>query len=228
MRRTVFRQGFTLLEVLVATAMVSILSLSLYASLRTAFRARDSALNAVVPVRTAQVAVDLLKQDLESALPPTGVLAGPFIGQFGGEVAGTSALEFHCAGSAALVVHPNRPTRGPGIKRIELAVVQLPGSNTTALVRRVTHNLLAPTIDTPDEEVLCRGVRAFVLRYFDGLVWQETWDSTLVGDVLPIAIELNLELDRPDAGQSATPTYRISRVFTLPCHQDPTVEEGGL
>ena len=49
--------AFTLLEMLVATAMVAVLAGSLYASLSIAFKARRSALAVVEPVRKVEIAL---------------------------------------------------------------------------------------------------------------------------------------------------------------------------
>ena len=74
------RAGFTLLEILLAMAMMSVLAGSLYTSLHIAFQARESSQAALSPVRAGQVATDLIRRDLESALPPRGILAGIFYG----------------------------------------------------------------------------------------------------------------------------------------------------
>ena len=230
--------GFTMLELLVAMAMMGALAVSLYGTLRVAFRARDSATSAVAPVRAAQIAVDLIRTDLESALPPkTGGLAGPFRAQFGIETPNASTIQFHCA--ALDPVRPNgtpgnvqavntyNPFTAGGVRRVELSVAQLP-DGTMGLVRRTVHNLpLAVTEPLPQEEIICRGVRTFLLRYFDGLVWQDFWDSDQQLDAIPFAVEMMLELERPGATSRDDPTYRVSRIFTLPCYQEPMAEEEG-
>ena len=229
--------GFTMLELLVAMAMMGALAVSLYGTLRVAFRARDSATSAIAPVRAAQIAVDLIRTDLESALPPTGTLAERFYGSFGVETPNASTILFPCA-----ALDPVLPTNAPGnvqavntyspftaggIRRVELYVTQLP-DGTMGLVRRTVHNLpLAVTEPLPQEEIICRGVRTFLLRYFDGLVWQDFWDSTQQLNALPFAVEMMLELERPGATSRDEPTYRVSRIFTLPCYQEPVAEEDG-
>ena len=64
------RSAFTLLELLVALAMVSILSVSLYQSLRIGFDAKSKAEAAVAPGRTSELAMELLRADIESTGPP--------------------------------------------------------------------------------------------------------------------------------------------------------------
>ena len=129
------------------------------------------------------------------------------------------------------------------VKSVELAV-ESSGSD-HVLVRRVVRNLMAQNPPNPDEEVICRGVSAFHLEYFDGSEWQSSWDSTEITNQsssttgstdstassssgssgassstnsgpLPSAVRVTLELERPQAN-GATRTYRFVRVFQLIC-----------
>jgi hypothetical protein len=207
--------------------MMSVLALSLYACLRISFRARDSANAAVAPARSMQIAMELLRQDLESALPPTGTLASTFMGTFGPMVPSTSAIEFHAvtsppAGPMAKFVDTADPTNAPGVHRIQLFVQQLPGDTSMALVRRTTRNLLSPVEAPYEDEILCRGVRAFQIRYFDGLNWLDIWDSTQLENALPMIIEVALELDvpqtRPGETSPTPPTQRMTRLLFPACY----------
>src|SRR5438477_863076 len=64
------RKGFTLLELILAMTCACMLAVTLYASLRIGIKSRDHAEAAVEPARQAQVALELIGRDLESALPP--------------------------------------------------------------------------------------------------------------------------------------------------------------
>lgn len=208
------QSGFTLLELLVAMSMVAVLSLSLYASLRIAFKAKESALRGIGPVRASGLAMDLVRQDLESALPPTGLLAGAFLGDVDG---GNSFVEFYASGEGLNV----EDFTGQGsVRKVELGVTALPDGRNNVLVRRLTTNLLAPQVIEPEEEILCRGVRLFTLRYWDGLDWIDTWDSTTLGDVLPGAVEVTLEIAWPPDSTDPEKTYRTTRIFTLACNKE--------
>jgi prepilin-type N-terminal cleavage/methylation domain-containing protein len=238
MRFRQHRSAFTLIELIVAMGMVAILSVVLYSSLRIAFRARESADKAIEPARTAELAMEFIRTDLQNALtpnpnaatpntttttPPTAV-TGPFIGTDGKDGRGHDAddLIFFSTSDAPLHVDANGD-----IKQIELAVVQAPRTDEYVLVRRVTPNLLAPTTPNPDEEVVCRGVGGFNLRYYNGSAWSDTWDSTQTqyDNTLPVAVEVTLQLDRPtNSGQMQS--FRYVRVFPLSCSTaayDPNV-----
>ena len=127
-----------------------------------------------------------------------------------------------------------------GIRRIDLLVAQPMNGGATggqpALVRRITRNLLAPTDPTPDEEVICRGVTEFTIRYYDGFQWTTDWDSTQYGDVLPLAVEVTLAVAGPadptqvasaaDQANGNRVTYRTMRTFMLPCRDEAALSQG--
>ena len=249
MRTNRAHPGFTLLELILALAMVSVLTLTLYAALTVTVRAKERAYAAVAPVRTTMLAADIIRQDLESVLPCKQLLAGPFIGTSQG---GADVLDFFCLGSDVGWHAPptdqqiQQQQGGGGIGRgmnLGLSPVQdAPWSDgprhvvlqlrtdlqPPSLVRSVTRNLLAPTEPTPEDEILVRNVKSFTLRYFDGSVWQDNWDSTTLGDILPVAVEMTLEtvMDDEKPGQPAT-TYKVTKVFPLACAQPATDTTGG-
>ncbi len=207
-------RAFTLLEMLVATAMISVLAGSFYATLRIAFRAQRSALRTIEPVRKAKLAVDLLRADIQSALVPKGVLAGSFLGEDAIDASGRDydSLLLHCT------------NRGPGeteatgdVRMVELYCQPADDGTGLSLVRRITSNLLAPRVEEPPEEVLCRGLWSFNLRYFDGSDWQDSWDSGAQDNVLPLAVEVTIQLQSDQKDEQDIAGYRTSEVFLVPC-----------
>jgi prepilin-type N-terminal cleavage/methylation domain-containing protein len=268
------RPGFTLLELLVALAMAAIIAVALYSTLRIAFKADASARAAVEPVRTAELALSLLRSDIEGALPPKSIsldgttgsqtdgtivpstLAGPFLGTPGGGLNANDAdyLEFYTTGAPSGVYSPapapSNPLGNAGgggggggamgggmaagntsavtgvgggeVRRVAITALPDPNAadgnpNSLMVVRRVTENLLAPVEQPPMDEVLCRGVRSFRLRYFDGTQWVDSWDSTEYQDELPPAVEVTIELERPGGPDGQPRVLRFPRVFLLSC-----------
>ncbi|MBV8782115.1 MAG: prepilin-type N-terminal cleavage/methylation domain-containing protein, partial [Phycisphaerae bacterium] len=177
-------RGFTLLELLVAMAMVAVLAGSLYASLQIAFRAKKSAEDSVVESRTVDLAMEFLRNDIQNAMPPNGVLAGNFVGDQGDI---STNLNFY-----STVESPQHVDGNGDIKLVELTL-DTPDSNggssgpDVCLVQKITRNLLSSTQMNPDEEVICRGVTGFTCRYFDGQNWQTSWDSSQENNILPLA-----------------------------------------
>ena len=203
------RRGFTLLELLVAPTLAVMLAAAMFAALRFVLRAKDGATAAVEPSRTADVAMEIIRADLESALPPTdqqaGQLAGPFVGTGGADGGGDPTdLTFFCTAEA-----PAHPFGTGEIKKVEYLLSTPAGATEPVLLRRVSGNLLPPqgVETTPDEEVVCRGVTLFAASYYDGTQWQTTWDSLNVQEqqnLLPLAVQVTIELNRPSPdGQPA-------------------------
>jgi hypothetical protein len=102
-----------------------------------------------------------------------------------------------------------------GIRKVEYALRT--DVTPPVLVRRVTRDLLSPVETQPEEEILARDVRSFSLRNYDGATWQEEWDSTTLGDVLPMAVMVTIELNDPQAQPGVASARRSERVVTISC-----------
>jgi type II secretion system protein J len=214
MRAAGYRSGFTLLELTLAMAMTAMLALSLYAALHVALRAKRVAAANMDAPRSAAVAMNLLSQDFESVLPPTGVLAGAFTAiHQPGPTGDADTIEFYSVGADR---GTNTDPLSEGIRKIDL--VLRTDVTPPVLVRQITRNLLATSQPPTDEEVLCRNVRSISLRYFDGTVWQTDWDSTSLGDVLPSAISLTVQIQPPPRPNQPDPQpITVTRVIPLAC-----------
>lgn len=217
------RHGFTLIELVLALAAAALLATSLYASMKIAFNAQAAAVAAVEPSRTADLAMEYIRDDLQNAMPPHDpssftpppylYLAGSFEGQNTGGVSGSDAdMVFFSTSSMK-----QHPSANGEIKQIELTTTTPNGTKEKCLVRRAARNLTTETQPPPyDEEVLCRGVDSFSARFFDGSNWNDFWDSTqTTPNELPVAVEITIVLNRPVAGQHDKKLIRFTRVFQL-------------
>lgn len=248
-------RGFTLIELLIALALSAIIAASLYSTLFIAYKARDSANNALLPAQAANVAMDLIRTDLEAAQPVRGTLSISFTGtpnlngngsdsaifystadapapQRGqGGALGQGASPFARGGSPlnqtqSLYGQPQVPIGQGELKQVQLQVYQPAGSSDNCLVRDVISNLLADVQPPPDEEVICRHVVAFNLTYFDGTDWYDTWDSTQQGNVIPYAVKVTLDVLPPGATRGSKPLHFV-RVFPLSCATQATTGSTG-
>jgi type II secretion system protein J len=213
-------RGFTLIELVLALAAAALLATSLYASMKIAFNAQAAATASVEPSRTADIAMEFVRDDLQNAMPPHDpstytsqyqYLAGSFEGQNSGGVSGSDGdLIFFSTSSMK-----DHPSGNGEIKQIELTTDTLDGKK--CLVRKAARNLTVETQPPPaDEEVLCRDVDSFTLRFFDGSNWNDVWDSTqMTPNELPVAVEATIVLNRPSPGQHDKKLIRFTRVFQL-------------
>ena len=202
--------GFTLLEMLVAMMLMSILAGALYAGMHTAFAGRRRTEADLEPVERAAAAMWMIQASLEAATPPTGILAAEFLGD---DAAGLGALPADAVAFYALARDQGQFRLASPVHRIEISLGADEETGELVLLRRTTANLLAPETQDPVEEVLCRRVLSLETAFYDGSAWQDTWDSTAAGDVLPMAVEIRLVL----AAAGHVDGYAVTRVFALPC-----------
>lgn len=205
------RRGFTLLEIILTMSIVAVIAMVLYSAMQVTIRAQRSAARTVTLTRSATLALDMAAHDLMSTPAPKGQLAGPFL--VTRVAADESALEFYALGRDW-----DESVFADGVRLVALELRSEPGGG-RALVRTVRRNLLATTAVTSQEEVLCRNVRAFSARLFDGSTWGDSWDSTAVDDVLPQVVELVIEVADPDRPDEAP--MRLSRLVAMSCASAP-------
>ena len=227
-------QGFTLIELIVAMMMVAILAGSLYGMLRSSFQAKAMAEAAVEPSRTADLAMEILRQDLTNAIQanpanidqttllPAGDIVGNYATNPGYIFEGTDGTNNSGRNNDDLLFYttadsPQHVDANGDIKYVELTMIQPTNSSNYVLVRRVIRNLLTTTPPSPDTEVICRDISAFNLQYYDGAEWLDSWDSTAEDNTIPIAVSVTLELDRPTSSGNGKQTFTFTRVFTLAC-----------
>ena len=222
--------GFTMIELMVALAMVAIVAASLTSALWGSYHQARQAEAAVVPTDQASIALEYLCDDLKNSLTPNTTNAEPLAGNFEGvqaqDARGHEAdnVEFFTTADS-----PQHEDANGEIKFVQYLVEQPTGSNGFALVRQVTRNLLPPSVQPqPDEEILCRNVSSLTIQYYDGSNWNTTWDSTAENNELPAAVQVILEMEET-APSGKTQLVRYTRNILLNCSMatlDPAVNSG--
>lgn len=222
------RPGLTLMEVVVAMVIVSVLMASLYAAFRTAWVAERSGREAVQRAQAVGEAMRQLRDDLLGAVEPSGAIGGSWAAELDGD-GGVRELTFRTntavsridytgltSGDLAGGTTARWPVQPIGGDVQEVAWFVRPDpqqSDRFILTRGTTRNLLAVDPVTYDEHVILRDVRRLTLRYYDGQDWLEEWDSDLEGNELPAAVEIVIE--RSGRGPDAT-SRRLATVVRLP------------
>jgi type II secretion system protein J len=185
--------GFTLIEMLIAVSIFSILLVCIHTVFYTALRLRNTATESLEASLPLEQACNVIQHDLSNIVTTTnGVFLGPLqtttptntlpdqIGPHfyttGGELDGmvpwgnVEQIDY-------LLSAPTNGYRGPG----------------RDLIRAVTRNLLPVTLlPQPDEKhSLLSGVQNLTFLYYDGTTWQPTWDTTQETN-LPTAIKVQI------------------------------------
>lgn len=208
------RRGFTLLELLLAILVFSIVLGAIHVVFFSAFKLRNKTSDAIERSLPLQQTLDIIKRDLSNLVPPGGT--------FSGQLQSTPTTSTPTGMSDSLnqgngpqfytavgIVDDNAPWGEVECVSYYLA---LPTNNTPGmdLFRSVTRNLLPVTQAQTDDQFLMSGVDAINFEYYDGNAWQNTWDSTQVDPAtgltnnLPTAIKLELQLHN-DNNAAGTP-----------------------
>jgi prepilin-type N-terminal cleavage/methylation domain-containing protein len=213
--------GFTLLELMVAMTMVAILAVSLFASMRIAFQSQASAEAAVASSRTADMAMEFIRSDLQNALPPHDPskytipyqkLAGTCEGtNSGGTTSSDGDIIFFSTADMK-----DHPSANGEVKEIELTTEVPTGTTQRCLVRKCCRNLTVNPLPVPDEEIICRNISGFNLRFFDGSNWNDVWDSTQLNNELPAAVEVTLIMDT-STDPKVKNLVKYVRIFQMAC-----------
>jgi prepilin-type N-terminal cleavage/methylation domain-containing protein len=217
------RRGFTLIELLVALSLASLVVLSIFASLHTAFMQKETSEAAVEPSRTADLAFELIRRDLENARPVStavgNALAQGFIGNH--VISGGTFDYLMMFTTAPGLQHQN----GDGdVRRVEYIIPDELRDGQKVLIRRVVHNLTANPLPQGDDEIMIRGITGFELVYFDGLnepaYFWDTSSTTSVptqANTLPVMVQVTICFERPVGKNGEIKKWRFSRWLPVPC-----------
>ena len=218
------RDGFTLLEMLIAVAVTAMLITTAVRAYLQIVRAQERQMGQLGRDRTAEVFLDRFERELGGALlivleEDGERLDHPYL-FIGGD-------SFGDTGEADDVRFVSRtPIRATGASepdRLRLVGYGLVSSPTLGLDLMRREDALPPTLslDLPiwDGQVVLEDVLSFGLRYRDdgGGEWRDTWDSTDVAllDQLPLEVEVTLQLEESDPSGEPTPGRDHSRVMRL-------------
>lgn len=227
--------GFTLLELLVAVVILSTLTVAVSGVLTSTLRTRDRTGERLDDTLRRATVVRTIQRDLSQMLQPNGVFAASILGEReeAGEYA-ADRIEFYAASalpnaaspwgdvqrvSYYLTDQPEEIDDIEAVRRLEgwdtrddsevqaLPAAEQPEPTTSPrLVREVTRNLLPSIEEEPVATTLLEGVRGLLVEYYDGEVWQDSWDSSALDDEAPIGVRIRIDFDRmDDSGVAAMP-----------------------
>ena len=196
--------GFTLMEMLLAVAISSLVLSVITTTYFSALQLRNRTTKTIDDALPLQHALATIKRDLTALIPPGGT--------FGGELQSTPTTD-----SSSLTPFANGQRVSPDfstasglvdeytpfadVQRITYYLVDPTNSYAVGrdLMRVRSRNLLPATVDEPTAQWLMGGVETVNFQFYNGFSWQDTWDSTTSSN-LPTAIKLQL-VPAAEAGQ---------------------------
>jgi len=194
-------RGFTLIEVLIALSIFSVMSVMAYSGLRTVLNAQNRTEQAAARLTKAQMAFLLLQQDFEH-MAPRGIR-----GEYGDRESALSVgtgIDYLFAFTRGGSSHPRRPFRS-GLYRVAYQVEE-------GELHRLVWSALDRVDGTePQAMVLLQGVTDVSFSFLDN-DWVSNWPPAGSGtggndDALPRAVELRLVLEEWGT---------ITRTFAMP------------
>ena len=200
--------GFTLLEMLIAISILTLIVAAIYSSWTAILRASKSAQDATASVQRARIVIRVLEDSLGSTHAfAQNIAYYSFVAENGGE----ASLSF----VARLAKSFPRSGKFGDFDVRRLTFSLQPGSmGNKQLVLRQTPLLL----DTDDDEkehplVLAENVREFKAEFWDTRQgdWVDEWKQT---NQLPKLVKITLKL--ADNAKSMTPREPITRIVSLP------------
>lgn len=198
------RKGFTLLELLVATAVGAMVLLVINGTFFGALRLHNSTHERIDEDLSLQRTLGIIRRDLSGLMLPGGTLTGqlqttPFSSSVQ-DVAGDRV-------SPDIYTNSGKVDGWTQFGDVQTVAYYLaPGASTENgknLIRSVNRNLLAAQTATVDTQTLMTGVASAEVLFYDGTGWTDTWDSEATS-TLPTAIKFSLVLATP-AGTQTTP-----------------------
>ena len=180
------RRGFTLLELLIAVALLGVLVSALYASYFAVLRSRERAAEGMESRRELGATLDLLRREVSSAVFGSGDKKLRFIVEdrdtFGRPA---SALEF-----ATLRAAVGGDQNGSGISVVRY---RLEDRGQKLMLIRAERDLLyeqAQMVAYPQME----RIHSFLVECYDGSKWVKSWDSSLNGG-LPRQVRVTVQVE---------------------------------
>jgi type II secretion system protein J len=200
--------GFTLLEVLVASTILSLILAALYGVFSQTLASKRLMEERAERARTARIALLRIGEDLQSALPPTESNL-----RFIGETRPSRDYPEDTLSFATLTrtASTNRAPEGD-LNTIGYTLEPDPTDITQKqLVRRVRFALSTESRAADEIAPLLPQVQGLRFRFFNGRNWQDNWKSDSTQDGLPQAVEATVYV--ADARGKITP---FATIFALP------------
>lgn len=184
--------GFTLLEVLIAVALLALLSGALYGTYFSVVRGSEAARERTEPLRDARMALDLLRRELSAACYAKASERLRFVVEdrdlFGNPA---SILEF-----TAFTVPRSGSVPSSDVVTVRYRPVR--DEHERLILSRESRDLYLDAKSLPYP--FTGEIQGFLVECYDGSVWVKSWDTRLNG-ALPKAVRVTLQLKGEQEGK---------------------------
>ena len=188
--------AFTLIEVILAIGVASIVLIAINAVFFTALHLRNATADAVDAAEPVDQALTIMRRDLQCAVPPkaSGVLSGGF------KIGNVTSTGISDPVSAEIYTADGALSANAPWGDIQRVTYELKDSTTATgkdLYRSVTRNLLTETTPDVKDQLMIRGVDSVQFSAYDGSQWLNTWDTTDTTSAntnLPVAVRVDVQL----------------------------------
>ncbi len=212
------KAGFTLVEMTISMALMSLILISAYLCLNAGFAAQRLVDPRLEAVQSARVALNLITADLRSACPLAKNMEFIGMDRMLGEVEADN-LDF--------ATHHYTPSRPGDGDYCQTSYFLEPDHESGELVlwRRRNPRIGLDPFSGGSREEIARGVHQLKFEYYDGFVWYDTWgdpdgrasarDSLLLDpnlSGLPEAVRVTLALGTGRDSRSGTPEASVQSV----------------
>ena len=160
--------GFTLIEVVIASALMALILVSAYACLSAGYASQKIIEPRVEILQNARVAMAIMTADLRAACPLSP--DAEFVGM-------TRTLEGAEADNLDFATHnytPRHPGEGDYCQE-SFFVEKDPATGQLGLYRRQNPRIAPDPLSGGSREEIAQGVRGLKLEYYDGLDWYDSW-----------------------------------------------------
>lgn len=197
-------RGFTLLELLIATAVGAVVLLVVQTTYFGALRLHNTTHQRLEEDLVIQRSLGIIRRDLNGIMLPGGTLAGQLQSE---------SYSSSLTGNYGDRVMPDVFTNSGKVdgwnpfSEVQMVAYYLApaegSSRARNLLRVVTRNLLPVQEMEPEVQVVLSGVESATTLFYDGSGWIDTWDSEATTS-LPTAIKFSLVMATP-AGSTVAP-----------------------
>lgn len=183
------RLAFTLMEVLIAIAVSAIVLTAIATVFYGSLRLHKNTLASMDQAMPVENAFATIRRDLANIVAPKNTNYALQSTTMTDAQFGQITPDIYTANGQIDGMNP-----WGDIQKVGYGLVASADGTSRDLVRLVSHNLLATTTETPEQQWLLGNVRNIAFHYFDGTQWQDVWDTTTQSN-LPTAVKVDLDVN---------------------------------